>query len=85
MSITPRNDAAMMANEDSWPMHILPIKRPSSVPGKFPEFGTILPGKPTVYLGGFEDVAVMSQEERDKVKKDYASYDAIVADGWLVD
>lgn len=84
------DDLEMMQSPLEWPRYpVLPIKRP--VPqGGWPECAILLAGRSTVYLTGLyslSDLAGRTYGEKLAAveKKEYASFAAVVADGWVVD
>lgn len=94
--IETRDDAEMMRRPQLWPSKpILSIKRykdgqghEAQEPSGLPELGTILEGHGSkVFLGSMAcvEVALVEQRLDDIGYTEYPSYEAIVADGWVVD
>lgn len=86
-----KQDLSMMKNPGKWRQYpILPIKRMDKS-GGMPEFGLLLPIKnPVVYLANMwdlEDLGIKTAGDiTSKIKSiSYASFEAILDDGWIVD
>ena len=78
-----KDDLAMMRDSNRWPLWPrLPVKRPKG-DGQMPELGVMLHDRgkaaPRIYLASvYEDLSKVAVKE-------YASLEAVVADGWQVD
>lgn len=79
------NDKAMMQNPNLWPSWpYLPVKNrrnPMSNHGTGALAETSFPIKPTIYFMNIFIPQALSKVE----KKDYNSFDELIADGWAVD
>ncbi len=73
----PHNHLEMMKNPDKWPLFVLPIKNKSTR-----EIGILLGGKPIIYKTNMFNVP---DNWNDVPQAYYSSYEAIIADGWIVD
>lgn len=84
----PGQDREMMQDAFEWPRwpH-LPLKRNPRWRGKGPRYGYLEavssllgePVKPTVWIG------ILDTVQADRPKIEYESFEALLADGWLVD
>lgn len=75
---------AMMKNPVSWPQMVLPLKKRAEN-GGMPEMGILLGNKPTIYRVNMWELAGPLSKLEDGPKDEFASYEAIVEAGWVVD
>jgi len=86
----------LMQRPDVWPQtFVLPLVRRSAVPGEFPQSGFLFQGslrtpcpppKPIVYLDNiWRPGAIQGAAIGTVATQEYASLEAILADGWEID
>lgn len=78
----------MMKSPDRWPLWpVLPLKRRCANPGEFPECAFLMDvgglDHVKVYLGVIYELGGRKPSEFESKK--YSDYEAVVADGWIVD
>ena len=81
------NDLEMMTNTMNWPnFPVLPVKRYTKE-SCMPEAGIMVPDLPTVFVVNMWDLksGVLKDQLKDVPKKEYATYQELIADGWVVD
>lgn len=87
MTITRADDERMMRTPTNWPLRpLLPIKRPGKGGGGRPELGLIHESTPLlVRVGSVSRMPPPWAEFHALPTRQYASLDALLDDGWIVD
>jgi hypothetical protein len=77
------DDLKMMKDPMRWPNLYLPIKR--SVKDNRPDIGILNGSGPTIYLINLWDDKWAGKQWSDMPQKEYENFEALIADGWVVD
>lgn len=84
--INPRltqEDRDILMHPDRWTLPYCCLKKPSDKPGAFPEFAFVLPENPL--LLALHGIFAVFEGEKITRTKEYASFDELFEDGWIVD
>lgn len=82
------NDAELLNNPHQWTWPVCPVKsRTRKADRGWPVMGIVRPRKPTVYIKNLFELRTgeLDPQLADVEKFEYASFEEMVADGWVVD